>query len=237
MNEKLTVEKEPVVALYDSQEKKGKELLERVFGIGTFKPRPVGIYCLATDGAYCPAKDWKPCMTPQGVLVVTEESYFILGLHIGVSLQYGAMDQAKSPLSQDKESFDSKAATDAMIAAYKGTHYKDKDGEIWDVYGAPAAEFCREFSFGSIPAGEWDLPTLAVVKYIQANYKAINECILAMGLPKYRLIPSWLQSSIESSESCAWCVYLYGGFVLDYLKYYYHTVRAVSAFRFSTFNF
>ena len=231
MKEQLTVEKQAVVGMYNSENKAGRTVIERIFGVSVFKPRPVGVWCLGTDGKMYPAGEWNNTFLSQGVLVVTEETAFIIAPHVNVALQWGAMDKAKSALVSDTESLDSKAATDAMIAAYKDTHHEDNDGKIWDVYGAPAAEFCRSFSHGNIGAGSWDLPTITQLKIMHEKLDEINECLLSMD--GYRLTAGWYWSSIsnENNPRSAWCVaILYGG-VSNGNKFGTHYVRAVSAFQ------
>lgn len=188
-----------------------------------------GVWCLSTSGERVAAGDWKPEMHPQGVLLVTEKASFLIGLHANSALKFGAMELSKSPLVADKESFDSKSATDAIIAAYAGQYYQDPDDRIWDVYGAPAAELCRQYSLGNRGAGDWDLPTVAQLLAMYEHRDEINDCLMAMGGRK--LTPGWYWSSIEHSSDFAWYVGMYDGSVGNDGKYGYHHVRAVSAFQ------
>ena len=142
----------------------------------------------------------------------------------------GCDGEAKKPLITDIESFDSKAATDAMIEAYAGTFYRDKDADNpWDVEGAPAAELVRRYEYGSRGAGEWDLPTVAQLKVMYEHRKEINKCMLAIG--GHRLRGAWHWSSIGKDESFAWCVGMDNGYTHFNDKYYTSPVRAVSAFQ------
>lgn len=224
----LTAEKAVVQGVYDSSDINGQQAIERIFGAGAVKRYPPGIWCLATDGSLVKANEWNLKLEPQGVAVITEKPAFIVALHASAALQFGAMDQVKSDMVRDIESYDSKAATDAIIAAYKDTHYQDGDGKIWDVYGAPAAEFCREYSLGNIGAGDWDLPTKAVLDIISENRDDINDCIMAMG--GYRLTGGAYISSIEKDDNTAWCVGMGNGDTYYYYKLNTYYVRAVSAF-------
>lgn len=229
MKEQLTAEKQAVIALYNSEKKSGRELMERIFGVSAFKPRPIDVWCLGTDGAMVKPEEWDSSYESQGVLVVTEETAFIVAPHASVALQWGALGKAKSDLVTDKETFDSKAATDAMIAAYAGTHYEDNDGKIWDVYGAPAAEWCRAYSHGSIGAGGWDLPTIAQLKAMHAHRDEINECLMA--IRGYRLAPGAYWSSIGNDTRSAWYVGMNDGYTDWFNKDGRDNVRAVSAFQ------
>lgn len=225
---KLSVEASAVRELYSETGKTGRKLMEQIFGSEVFKERPVGIWCLSVDGNRFKAEEWTCEESPYAVLVVTEETAFVVGLHASVALQWGS-PEIKEGLITDKESLDSKAATDAIIRTHENSHYKDKDGRIWDVKGAPAAEWCRKYSAGD--DREWDLPTIAQLLIMHKNRDEINDCIEAMG--GYKLTPGWYWSSIakEDNPQNAWFVFMGHGGVGCNAKHWGGGVRAVSAFQ------
>ena len=230
--QELKVKGSVVNKVYGTESPEGQKAIERLLGADVIasimKRYPVGVWCLGLDKSIKTASEWNKLDQSQGVLVVTENTAFVVAPHASVALQWGPADTSNKYTIKDESSFDSKAATDAIVAAYNDSRYSSTSGKIYDVYGAPAAEWCRQYAHGNILAGEWDLPTVAQLKVMSENRDEINECFMAMG--GYRLTPGWYWSSIEKDESVARCVYMSNGYVnLDYKKYYYY-VRAVSAF-------
>lgn len=229
-NKTITIERSLARATYNAGNKDVKKALETLIGKSALVGTPPGIWCLNDKNELLAPADWRECHSPVGVVVVTEETSFVVGLHASVSLQWGAMDKAKSPLVTDRKSYDSKAATDAMFAAYGGAFYEDNDGKIWNVKGAPAAEWVRRYSVGHIGVGSWDLPTVAQLLLMHKHRDEINDCIKAIG--GYKLTPGRCYSSIAHSNDSrlAFSVYMSDGNVHGGYKCNRHSVRAVSAF-------
>ena len=220
--------------VYNTESPEGKKAIERLFGAEVVRPivkmPPLGVWCLTTDKELVKPEDWSKEMNPQGVLLVVDGAAFVVALHASAVLQWGAMEQTNCDLVYDRESYDSKKATDAMIAAYKDSYYKSPSGELWDVYGTPAAEFARQYSYGNIGAGEWDVPTVRQLSDIQGNRDEINRCITAMG--GFRLPAGYHWSSVAKDKTSALVVDVFDGDDDDLDKDFSYLVRAVSAFQF-----
>lgn len=228
--DKITIETSAAREIYNSVPQDGKIALERLLGRSVLTELPLGVWCLTTDGSRHTPEEWNKGLQAQGVLVVTETMAFIVAPHASVALQWGAMGKEQSQLITDKDSNDAKAATDAMLKAYKGTIYEDKDDNIWNVEGAPAAEWVRAYSYGSIGVGQWDLPTITQLKAMHTYRNEINDCLKAIG--GYKLTPSFHWSSIGYADNSkgAWAVGTSNGDVGWIDKSDISNVRAVSAF-------
>lgn len=235
MKNELTAKRADMMELFAEQGKTGKALMKKIFGDSVFAERPIGIWCLGVDNTATTIEKWKKGVPPLGVGIVTEDAAIIVAPHATVDLQWGCPGKEKSSLSKDQESFDSKAATDAIIAAYSGVHYESSSDRIYDVDGSPAAEFCRQYSNGDIGAGEWDLPAIAPLQLIQEYRHAVNDCMKTIG--GYKLNSGWYYSSTERDDNSALCVNMLNGVMLYFDKYTSYYVRAVSAFHFENFTF
>jgi hypothetical protein len=211
MNNTLTIDKNLAQEAYASGGKDVKKALESLIGKSALIGTPLGIWCLNDKNELITAKEWNASHSPVGVVIVTEETSFVIGLHASVTLQWGAMDKAKCSLVCNKESYDAKTATDAMIAAYAGAHYEDGDGKIWNVDGSPAAEWCRKHSAGHIAAGSWDLPTVAQLLLMRKHRDEINDCIIAMDGYKLTSNYHWSSIATENPRSAYYVNMGYGG--------------------------
>ena len=195
---------------------------------------PLGVWCVGLkDGRHklIAESKWnsQKGLVPVTVAVVTEEAIFLVGIHNTVIAQWGQPSDS-AELITDIESLDSKASTDAVIAANRRLIYRDPDGdEEYNFVGSPAADFCRKYGTINIGPGKWDLPTVKQLKIMHQYRKEINKCLMAMEFPT--LIMGWYWSSIavKDNDRCAWYVGLGEGSTRYYSRYIIGLyVRAVS---------
>ena len=224
--------------IYRENDPKTQDVLRRIFGSDVFtNERPIGVWCVDSPDyrkhELIPFDKWdtEKHLNPECVAVVTEDAAFLISLYNTVVAQWGQpSDSAK--LITDIESLDSKAATDAVIAANRGLIYSDPDGdEEYNFVGSPAADFCRKYGTANIRPGKWDLPTVKQLKIMHQHRKEINKCLLAMGAPTLVMGYYWSSIAVKDDEWCAWIVILNYGNTNNYYRINGSYVRAVSAFQ------
>ena len=230
------VSKIEVMDLHSKASAEGKALLEKIFGKEEFKQRPVGVWCCEGTGRKLVAREeWNAALFPLGVVVVTEDMAFIIAPHNTVVAQWGVPKvELKKLLVTDprnKEDKDGSLHTLNIMQSHCGARYTDSDGDSkYDFDGAPAAEFCLNYSHHTMRAGSWYLPTVKQLQAMAENIEEINACFREMGCPTLPI--GWYWSSIEEDEFCAWCVLVNGGGTDGITKANDGYVRAVSAFHF-----
>ena len=228
------VSKIEVMDLHSKASAEGKALLEKIFGKEEFKQRPVGVWCCEGTGRKLVAREeWNAALFPLGVVVVTEDMAFIIAPHNTVVAQWGVPKvELKRLLVSDprcKEDKDGSLHTLNIVQSHCGKRYIDPDGDAqYDFEGAPAAEFCLNYSHHTMRAGSWSLPTVKQLQAIAENIKEINACFMVMGCPTLPI--GWYWSSIEKDEFCAWHVNMDNGDTYGTIKDDTYYVRAVSAF-------
>ena len=223
-----------VTDLYGKANAEGKALLEKIFGKEEFNQRPIGVWCCEGTGRKLVAReDWNNSLFPLGVVVVTEDMAFIVAPHNTVVAQFSAQGKGKGlvTLETNKDSLDCHSATNRIVKEYEGIKHTDKDGDSqFDFIGAPAAEFCENYSVDCSDSRAWCLPTVRQLQIMSEHLKEINACLLAMGCPP--VTPGCYWSSIVKDEWCAWYVTVYDGYANYNTRYDGSYVRAVSAFRY-----
>ncbi len=237
METKLT--KEQLSDLYSRTSEQGREVLRTLFGEEEFRKRPIGVWCLIrqlTTLKLVRRQDWEDCYQgiEIGVAVITDKTQFVIAPHNTVAAQWSPIDAGRDSveLITDTESLDAARATDRIVEKYSGALHVDSDSETqYNFIGAPAADFCRQYSHGGIGANKWHLPTVAQLKIIADNIEEVNACFLTMGLPP--MVMGWYWSSIACKDDnrCAWLVYMGNGSTDYDYKYGSSYVRAVSAFQ------
>ena len=211
--------------IYKDAEPSVKKLLE-----ANFKEliRPIGVWCLTKDQRAVKAEKWSDDYEPLGVGVITEDASFMVHLEPQASVPLGSTDvKGYDDVVYDTGSFDSEAATRAIIKAHNGVQNYMWDDKKYPFKGSPAANYCIKC--------RGYLPTLSTAKEIAKNIKDINEAILAMG---GYVVCGWLwTSTLKKDSNCAFVVLTCNGHV-HYVNRYSHTnARAVSAFHFEDFEF
>ena len=223
-----------VMKMHNETNADGKALLEMVFGKELFK-RPLGVWCCEGTGRKLVAReDWNSSLFPLGVVVVTEDMAFIVAPHNTVVAQWGVpkVELRKLLVTDPRctEDKDGSLHTLNIMQSHCGKRYTDPDGDTqYDFEGAPAAEFCLNYSHHTMRAGSWSLPTVKQLQAMAENIKEINACFMAMGCPTLPM--GWYWSSIEKDEFCAWDVYVLNGSTYNLTKNRNIYVRAVSAFQ------
>lgn len=198
-----------VMKMHNETNADGKALLEMVFGKELFK-RPLGVWCCEGTGRKLVAReDWNSSLFPLGVVVVTEDMAFIVAPHNTVVAQWGVpkVELRKLLVTDPRctEDKDGSLHTLNIMQSHCGKRYTDPDGDTqYDFEGAPAAEFCLNYSHHTMRAGSWSLPTVKQLQAMAENIKEINACFMAMGCPTLPM--GWYWSSIEKDEFCAWSV-------------------------------
>ena len=209
-------------------------MLRELFGDEQLGLKGNGVWCLDSEGNLVDRKEWdKHSMTPHGAVVITKECAFVVAPHNTVVAQFSAQGKGKGlvTLETNKDSLDCHSATNRIVKEYEGIKHTDKDGDSqFDFIGAPAAEFCENYSVDSSDSRAWCLPTVKQLQIMSEHLKEINACLLAMGCPP--VIPGCYWSSIVKDEWCAWYVDVYGGSTYYGLRSNSIYVRAVSAFRY-----
>ena len=229
------VSKMEVMNLHSKANAEGKALLEKIFGKEEFKMRPVGVWCCEGTGRKLVAREeWNSSLFPLGVVVVTEDMAFIVAPHNTVVAQWGVPKaELKKLLVNDPRCTDDKDGslhTLNITQSLYGKHYTDPDGDTeYDYEGAPAANFCFNYSHHTMGVGSWYLPTVKQLQAMAENIKEINACFMAMGCPTLPM--GWYWSCIEKDEFCAWGVAMNGGNTYGSSKTNDYYVRAVSAFQ------
>lgn len=220
--------------MYSCANRSTQSMLRELFGNEQLGLKGKGVWCLDSEGNLIAENDWnKRSMTSHGVVVITDETAFIVAPHNTIVAQFSAQGKGKGleTLETDKESLDALSATQRIIKEYGGIKHTDKDGDSqFDFIGAPAAEFCELYSVDCEDNRQWCLPTVKQLQIMAKHLKEINACFLAMGCPP--VIPGWYWSSIVKDEWCAWCVNMNDGDAGSYYRYSFNYVRAVSAFQF-----
>ena len=191
---------------------------------GTTSPSN-GVYIQDTDGFFHTVSAWSGTYTPNGIAVLTDNCQFVIALEDArsSSCRWGGYGTTVSGIttttseSTAQKDFDGKAQTTTIINALKGTN----DGYV---DGAPAAEYCRAYTFpdGSTgylgAAGEWQ----AALDNKSAIESALSKCG-GESLSNYCWTST--QYSSNSSWSMAWYYEVLGNFV----KSSSYSVRAFAA--------
>lgn len=228
MKKTLELTLQQAQSIYKTADASLKEILESNFGKKNLIGRPLGVWCLTKDNKAVKPEDWKSVYEALGVGVITDKTAFIVLPTPQAALPFGSTSvEEYDDIVYDEETYDSAAATDCIDEAHSGVNGKVWDNNNLPFVGAPAAEYC-------LKQGGY-LPTLATAKEIAANIKSINEAMLAIG---GYVVCGWLwTSTIKKSNSCAFVVYTYYGYVDNAYRYNYYNARAVSAFHFENFEF
>ena len=94
---------------------------------------------------------------------------------------------------------------------------------------AEAAEYCANYAYDSVNAGEAFLPSIDELKYLYKNKRLVNEKLAL--IDGADLLDGWFYwSSSEYSIYGAWLLYFGNGSVSNYDKDDYYYVRPVVAF-------
>ena len=228
MKKTLELTLQQAQSIYKTADASLKEILEANFGKKNLIGRPLGVWCLTKDNRAVKAEDWKKEYEPLGVGVITEKTSFIVLPTPQVDLPFGSTSVKKyDDIVYDEQTYDNDTATGCISSAHL-----DVVGCMWDdkrfpFTGAPAADYCFKQNGA--------LPTLATAKVIDANIKAINEGMLAIG---GSVVCGWLwTSTVKKSNNRAFVVYTINGYVYDEYRFNDQDARAVSAFHFEEFNF
>ncbi len=228
MKKTLELSLQQAQSIYKTADASLKEILESNFGKKNLVGRPLGVWCLTKDNKAVKPEDWKAEYKALGVGVITDKTAFIVLPTPQAALPFGSTSvEEYDDVVYDEETYDNAAATDCIDEAHSGV-----DGKVWGdnkhpFVGAPAAEYC-------LKQGGY-LPTLATVKEIAANIKAINGAMLAIG---GYVVCGWLwTSTVKKSNSCAFVVDTNDGCVLNVSRNLNSNARAVSAFHFENFEF
>ena len=138
-----------------------------------------GVYIQDTDGYFHTKDEWDGSYTPNGIAIITSNCRFVMALEDAYTghCRWGGSGIEVSGITTTintntaQTDYDGEAQTTTIINALKGTNDGYADG-------APAAEYCRAYTFpdGSIgylgAVGEWQ----AAVSNISAVNSALSKC-------------------------------------------------------------
>ena len=191
--------------------------------IMTYKYKPIGIYILDTDENLTTVNNWDTANNSKavGVYVGTENSKFIIAPTVdNETRQWGGYGTTISGIVTSSDSTTAKKD-------YAGETNTDKIIVQLGTNNAPAAEYCRNYTFKNGKKGY--LWSLGEAQDAYKNKKAIDAAIKKIGgatMPT----DSYLWTSTQFSSSDAWVLYWTNGSVHYYNKDYDCYVRAVCAF-------
>ena len=169
-----------------------------------------GVYIEDVDGYLYTESEWDGTKTPNGIAVLTDNCRFVIALEDAYSSYcdwggYGTKVGSITTITSESEAiqdYDGEAQTTTIINALKGTN----DGYV---DGAPAAEYCRAYTFPNGKkgylgaAGEWQAAL---------DNKAAIESALAKCGGESMSYYYW--TSTQYSSNSSW----YLGWDLEYLN-------------------
>lgn len=186
----------------------------------------LGVFIQDIYGKLYTEAEWDGTHTANGIAVLTDNCRFVIALEDAHSsyCRWGGYGTEVSGIttaedeSEAQQDYDGGAQTTTIINALKGTN----DGYV---DGAPAAEYCRAYTFpdGSTgymgAAGEWQ----AALDNKSAIKSALSKCGGGSMSDYY-----W--TSTQYSSNYSWYMNWFYEFLGDDLKSYNHFVRAFSTF-------
>ena len=186
---------------------------------------PNGVYIQAIDGQLYTEADWDGSKTPNGIAVVTDNCEFVMALQDAhsSSCQFGGYGTEVSGITTTTSSstaatdYDGNGNTTTIINALNGTN----DGYV---DGAPAAEYCRAYTFSNGAtgymgaAGEWQ----AALDNMSAVASALSAC-------GGTAMSNWYWTSTQCSSNLSWHVPWYDEYLNPDRKDRTSYVRAFAA--------
>lgn len=184
-----------------------------------------GVYIQATDGLLYTEADWDGTKTPNGIAVITDNCRFVMALtdaHTS-SCEWGGYGTEVSGIttttsgSTAATDYDGNGNTTTIINALNGTN----DGYV---DGAPAAEYCRAYTFPNGAtgylgaAGEWQAAL--------DNKSAVASALSACG---GTAMSDWYWTSTQCSSSLSWYMPWYDEYLNPGNKSHANYVRAFAA--------
>lgn len=199
-------------------------------GVGTsrtvamvYKYIPVGIYIYDTDGNFTKADDWNTANNGKvvGVSVCTENSAFVIA--------HTCNDEEKSWSGEDAIISGNVTATDVVTAKkdYAGESNTDKIIAQLGTGNAPAAEYCRNYTFKNGKKGYlWSMGEA----HDACNNKAAIDAAMSKigGTAITEDLAYW--TSTQYSDHLAWFVLWRNGHSNGFRKQGGYRVRVVCAF-------
>lgn len=171
--------------------------VNRVFNL-YYEEIKYGVFIVASDKTLYTAEEWPTSgKTAVGIGILSQQTRFVMSLDtVGFNgLRPTNIDIPNLPTltySEAINDFDGKANTDKYIAAYTGT---DRDG---------AAHVCKDYSYVTIEAGQWYLPSLGQLYLVIQNKAIIQNMLSALGKTLYS--SSYMFSSSKNVNIVAWGV-------------------------------
>ncbi len=233
----IRITQQEFMELYANSSEETQARLRTIFGEETFVSRPLGFWIITEEKKALTVEAFKALADkplPIGVGVSTPETSFIVSGLPTVVMPFGAKSVRNyDAVAYDQNTYDNKAATDAIRKAHSGIQFNIWDDVRFPAVGAPAADYCPDDWAGL----KWSLPTLATMKVISREVGNINAALAAAGLPV--LLPGyhWTSTVNRDNENTAFVVALAVGYAYYYDMFSYDYVRAVSAFHFEDFEF
>lgn len=166
-----------------------------------FKKVPtIGAYILATDNTLVKRVDWVSSgKIAVGIAVLDDKYRFIIALEQSDFISWGGYNIDITTLtsftsgSEAFADFDGKSNMDKIITAI---------GSL----SAPAANYCKTYSYQNKSIGTWYLPSLGQLDLINKNNTEINACLAVVDGTSLDDVYYW--SSTNNSFSKAWLLNL-----------------------------
>lgn len=185
-----------------------------------------GVYIEDVDGYLYTESEWDGSKTPNGIAVLTDNCRFVMALQDAYSsyCRWGGYGTEVSGITTTTDSstaatdYDGEGNTAAIINALNGTN----DGYV---DGAPAAEYCRAYTFPNGAtgymgaAGEWQ----AALDNKAAIISALSKCGGTSMSDYY-----WTSTQYSSDRS--WYMHWYSEYLRNDTKYDLYYVRAFTSF-------
>lgn len=178
--------------------------------IMTYTNLPLGIYIYDTDGHFTLSENWDTANNSKavGVYVGTENSHFVIAPITTVfDPEYGWGDDTVQ-VSEIGTSINGENA----MKDYAGELNTDKIIAQLDTGKAPAAEYCRNYTFKNGKKGY--LWSLGEARDAFNNMRKINNAFIAIG---YTEIAggSYYWTSTQANRADAWILYLKGSVMIE----------------------
>ena len=176
--------------------------------IMTYINLPLGIYIYDTDGHFTLSENWDTANNSKavGVYVGTENSHFVIApMTTVLDPKYGWGDSVQvseivtsTNNENAKKDYAGELNTDKIIAQL-GTGY------------APAAEYCRNYTFKNGKKGY--LWSLGEARDAYNNMQKINNAFIAIGYTKILSSSDNYWTSTQANRDDAWALYLRGSII------------------------
>lgn len=191
---------------------------------------PEGVYILTTDDYCISANDWQWVnKTAVGIAIIYNFTNGDTGQVISTHKFVYALEESSSKLTFGEEVDIEAIPNEDYVPALKyfdGKVYTDAIIAQLGIDNAPAAKYCKRYSYQNRPAGTWYLPTYGQMLVTWQNYNQIKDCLTVLKAMSLKTDEAYYSSS-ERTGSIAYAVKYNYALNSCYKRSYLH-VRAAS---------